>query len=99
MTQKWPKKVPDLSEKELNIREDWMKYWHSILPNKYKFIENFNHNYSKLQNSNIKLRTLEIGAGLGEHIHYENLENQEYYALESEKIWQMKFQNDLIKLR
>jgi SAM-dependent methyltransferase len=28
------------------------------------------------------VKTLEIGSGLGEHLHYENLENQEYVALE-----------------
>ena len=58
-----------------------MKYWHEVLPKKYGLIEKFNHTYP-VKHSESSGKVLEIGAGLGEHIKYENLENLDYYALE-----------------
>lgn len=79
---KWPKKVSELTEEQKIIREDFMHYWHEVLPKKYNIIEKFNHGYSIDKKSKSKGRTLEIGSGLGEHIKYENLEDVEYFALE-----------------
>jgi len=78
---KWPKKIPELSEKQKSIREDFMKYWHEVLPNKYQFVERFSQVYP-VKNCRKTGRVLEIGAGLGEHISYEDLSRQEYFALE-----------------
>jgi len=81
---KWPKKIPDMTDEQIQIKNDWMKYWHEILPNKYGIIEKFNHGFpvEVLQPNHVKLKTLEVGAGLGGHIAYENLDNQQYYAME-----------------
>jgi len=78
---KWPKKLLVLTEEEKHIQDDFMKYWHEISPKKYSIFERFNHTYPA-KNPISKGRVLEIGAGLGEHIYYENLSNIEYYVLE-----------------
>ena len=79
---KWPKQIENLTEEQQKIREDWMTYWHTILPNKYSFIEKFNQGFPLREPFKNGINTLEIGAGLGEHIKYENIENQNYFALE-----------------
>ncbi|RME15483.1 MAG: class I SAM-dependent methyltransferase [Bdellovibrio sp.] len=88
---RWPKKSPPLSEAQERAREGWMKYWHEVLPNRFGVIEQFNHGFPAqmhLKNSrNQKVRTLEVGAGLGEHVSWENLKNQEYYLFEYRKDW------------
>jgi SAM-dependent methyltransferase len=81
---KWPRKLPELTDEQLRIKDEWMKYWHEILPNKYGIVEKFNHGFPVriLQKEHKMLETLEIGAGLGEHITYEGLENQQYSVIE-----------------
>jgi len=78
---KWPKQLSPLSEEQKRIKDDFMKYWHEVLPRRYGFIERFNHGFP-VRNARPGGRVLEIGAGLGEHIAYENLSGTEYYALE-----------------
>jgi len=82
--EKWPKVLPLLSSEQLKIKDDFMKLWHEVLPNKYGIVEKFNHGYpvNVLKKNNSKIKTLEIGAGLGEHISYEDLSFQDYHALE-----------------
>jgi ubiquinone/menaquinone biosynthesis C-methylase UbiE len=58
-----------------------MTYWHEISPKKYGLFEKFNHSFP-VNNCRQGGRVLEIGAGLGEHILYENLNQTEYYALD-----------------
>jgi ubiquinone/menaquinone biosynthesis C-methylase UbiE len=81
MDQKWPKQLPVLTEEQQRIKSDFMKYWHEVLPKKYGLIEKFNHGYP-VKHSTSGGKILEIGAGLGEHIEYEDLSKSEYYALE-----------------
>jgi len=70
---KWPKTLPPLSPEQQKINDDFMKRWHEILPNRYGIVERFNHKLP-VQFSRPGFRTtLEIGAGLGEHLHYEKL--------------------------
>jgi SAM-dependent methyltransferase len=81
----WPKQLPALTEEQTRIREDFLKYWHHVLPRKYGAIERFNHGYPTrglVPVQRAEYRILEIGAGLGEHIVYENLEGVQYHALE-----------------
>ncbi len=63
-----------------------MLLWHEVLPKKYPLIERFNHQYPvRMRQKNIrksKIKTLEIGAGIGEQLSYENLSDQEYSVLE-----------------
>lgn len=82
---KWPKTLPPLTEEQKRVNDDFMKRWHEVLPNRYGIIERFNHAFPvKLSRPGFKT-TLEIGAGLGEHLHYEKLTAEQeahYYALE-----------------
>ena len=85
--EKWPKILPELTSEQIQIKNEWMKYWHEVLPKKYSAIEKFNHGFSvnginKGKEKKQYIETLDIGAGLGEHIAYENLDNQHYSILE-----------------
>lgn len=78
----WPKCPPLLSAEQQEAREKFMMLWHRVLPKKYRIIENFNQGYpSKLAVKPGSL-TLEIGAGIGEHSKFENLNVQDYHCLE-----------------
>src|SRR5690349_1947196 len=82
---KWPKYVPPLTPEQREVSNDFMKYWHKLLPRHFSIVERFNHGYPVWHAPRNFLTTLEIGAGLGEHIIHEPLtEEQErnYYALE-----------------
>ncbi len=78
----WPKTPPALTAEQTKAREEFMKLWHEVLPKKYGLVEKFNQGYVAqlpLKNGSV---TLEVGAGLGEHAKYEDLNKQEYYCLE-----------------
>jgi SAM-dependent methyltransferase len=77
----WPKRLPEFTQEEKRIRDAFMARWLDVLPRRAALIERFNHGYP-LQSGSSDGRTLEIGAGLGAHLEYENLEAQDYYALE-----------------
>ena len=82
---RWPKQLPALTPEQANAREDFVKHWHEILPNYYGIVEGFNHRYPLKDwaaSTSKRQRILEIGAGLGEHIRYENLSHVDYHALE-----------------
>ena len=82
---KWPKKFPELTPDQRRISDDIMKYWHEVLPRKYGLIEKFNHTYPVSHAPKYFETTLEIGAGLAEHLKYEKLtpkQESNYTALE-----------------
>ncbi|MCZ7393723.1 MAG: class I SAM-dependent methyltransferase [Candidatus Methanoperedens sp.] len=80
---KWPKKLPEFTPEQKRIRNEFMECWHEVLPAKYGIVEKFNHGFPvQERNNTTKIRTLEIGSGLGEHINYENLSTQEYFGVE-----------------
>jgi SAM-dependent methyltransferase len=82
---KWPKLLPPLTEEQQRISDDFMKHWHEVLPRRYKFVDDFNHRYPVRFAPKQFARTLEIGAGLGEHLEYERLsleQTKQYVALE-----------------
>ena len=84
-TSTWPKAIPSLNREQKVISDDFMKYWHEVLPRRYGLVDRFNHNYPVRQAPAGFRATLEIGAGLGEHLDYERLTDQqrrEYVALE-----------------
>jgi SAM-dependent methyltransferase len=70
-----------LTDEQKNIREDFYKLWLDVLPKRFGLIEKFNHHYP-LRTIAPGVKTLEIGAGIGVHLRYENLDMQEYVALE-----------------
>jgi hypothetical protein len=52
-------------------------------PSRYAFVEKFNHSaLAKLPREPQHFRTLEISAGIGGHLPFENLARQEYHCLE-----------------
>src|SRR5579863_4233237 len=83
-TDKWPKRIPPLTKERQIISDDFMKLWHEKLP-RYSAVERFNHGWVVKHAPRDFRRTLEIGAGLGEHIRFEQLTAEQesaYWALE-----------------
>ena len=83
---KWPKVLPPLSAEQKRINDDFMEYWHDVLPNRYSIADKFCHQYPVIHGPRNFQRTLEVGAGLGEHIEYEKLtpeQESNYFALDS----------------
>lgn len=84
-TSKWPKVLPPLNAEEKARSDAFMKLWHEVLPQRYGMIERFNHNFPVKHSQPGFRRTLEIGAGLGEHLQYERLSPEQesnYYCNE-----------------
>jgi SAM-dependent methyltransferase len=82
---KWPKTFPPITAEQERIRDDFMHAWHEELPKKYGIVERFNHGYVVKHAPKQFTRTLEIGAGIGEHLDYEELTPEQaanYVALE-----------------
>jgi SAM-dependent methyltransferase len=77
----WPKQRLQLTERQHEVLEDWYQYWLPTMAARYSPIVRFNNQYSA-RTAAPGLRTLEIGAGLGEHLGYEPWLNGDYYALE-----------------
>ena len=84
-TSKWPKSLPPMTPEQQRISNEFMRVWHEVLPRRFGIVERFNHNFPvKYSRPGFKT-TLEVGAGLGEHLHYEKLtaeQEKNYYALE-----------------
>jgi SAM-dependent methyltransferase len=78
----WPKVPPVLTPLQLDAREKYMMLWHQELPKKYGIVEDFNHGFIAALPIQKGWKTLEIGAGLGSHIPYEDLSTQDYHCLE-----------------
>jgi len=82
---KWPKRFAPLTEEQQRTSDDFMKYWHEVLPKKYGVVDEFNHRYVVRNAPAGFARTLEIGAGLGEHLNYEALtdsQRRNYFAVD-----------------
>lgn len=82
---KWPKQLPPLSPEDQRVNDDFMEHWHDVFPNKYGIADRWSHSYPAKNRPARFLRTLEIGAGLGEHLKYETLtpeQEQNYVAVE-----------------
>lgn len=80
----WPKPIPPLTPEQSAISDDFMRYWHEVLPKHFGVVDRFNHSYP-VQHAPARFLTLEIGAGLGEHLDYERLSQEQqrhYVALE-----------------
>lgn len=82
-TAKWPKILPPLTPEQQRINDDFMKRWHVELAGKsrYGLVEKFNHSFPVRHSRPGFKTTIEIGAGLGEHLHYERLtaEQEHHY--------------------
>lgn len=81
----WPKHIPPLTAEQQHISDDFMRHWHEVLPARYGVVDEFNHRYVVRNAPKNFHRTLEIGAGIGGHIPYEELSSEQernYCALE-----------------
>jgi ubiquinone/menaquinone biosynthesis C-methylase UbiE len=79
---KWPKRLPELTPEQVRIRDEFMALWHDVLPARFGLIERFNHRYPLRSRRPRGTRTLEVGAGIGGHLPYEDLSAQDYVAME-----------------
>lgn len=84
---KWPKVLPALTPEQKERSDAFMKMWHEELAGRprYGLVEKFNHTFP-VKNSPAQFKTtIEIGAGLGEHLEYEQLtpeQERNYYCNE-----------------
>jgi phosphatidylethanolamine/phosphatidyl-N-methylethanolamine N-methyltransferase len=76
----WPKPPADLTEEQRRIQDDWMYHYHECRPDAQRRIVRFNHAYAA--RSARPGRTVDIGAGLGEHLRHEDLTTQEFHAVD-----------------
>jgi len=74
-----------MTPEQKRISDEFMKVWHQELPDRFGIVDRFNHSFP-VKHSRPGFRTsVEIGAGLGEHLHYERLspeQEENYYAVE-----------------
>jgi len=81
----FPKKIPKLTAEQKLIKDDFMEHWLKVLRENYGILDRFNHKVVVNNKPKNFLKTLEIGAGLGEHLNYEKLNDDQkknYYALD-----------------
>ena len=81
----WPKVIPALTPEQKAISDDFMRYWHEVLPKRFSLLDDFNHGYAVKEAPEYFTTTLELGAGLGTHLQYERLtpeQERNYVALE-----------------
>ena len=81
----FPKKIPKLTFEQKLIKDDFMEHWLKVLRKKYGIVDKFNHNTVVKSMPKNFLKTLEIGAGIGEHLNYERLndnQKENYYAMD-----------------
>jgi SAM-dependent methyltransferase len=84
-TAKWPKVLPPLTPEQKQTSDRFMQLWHEVLPQRFGIVEKFNHNFPVKYSQAGFGTTLEIGAGLGEHLRYEKLTPEQengYYCNE-----------------
>jgi SAM-dependent methyltransferase len=84
---KWPKVLPPLTPEQQRVSDAFVRQWHVELGKRgrYGAIEKFNHRFPVTHSRPGFRTTLELGAGLGEHLHYEVLTPEQeagYYANE-----------------
>ena len=56
----WPKAIPSLTPEQQRISDDFMRYWHEVLPRRYGLVEEFNQRYAVQQGN---LHVCSRGAG------------------------------------
>jgi len=80
-TYEWPKTVKPLSDEQKVISDDFIKYCQDVFHKQWSMLDRFNSTYL-VRNMHIAdgMRTLELGAGNGDHLEYEDLDRQEYWV-------------------
>jgi SAM-dependent methyltransferase len=78
----WPKPTVCLTPEQTAIRDDFMEYFlRHVYGARFGAIQRFSHTYP-LRSAREGLRTLDVGAGLGEHLAFEERRDPDYVALE-----------------
>lgn len=78
----WPKQLPELTPAQEAIRDDYMAYFYDqVYTARFGWIQRFNHKYAA-RTATPGAKTLDVGAGLGEHLEFEDGRQGEYVALE-----------------
>jgi SAM-dependent methyltransferase len=83
---KWPKQLPPITPEDQRMCDDFMEHWHDVFPSQFSIADRFSHVYPSESRPAQFLHTLEIGAGLGEHLKYETLTPEQegnYVAVET----------------
>ncbi|HVZ73678.1 MAG TPA: methyltransferase domain-containing protein [Polyangia bacterium] len=75
MAATWPKVLPVLTPEQQKRSDEFMRLWHVELAGRPRYgpLEKFNHGFPVRHSPPGFETTLEIGAGLGEHLEYETL--------------------------
>jgi SAM-dependent methyltransferase len=86
-TAKWPKVLPPLTAEQQQRNHEFMRLWHQELGTRPRYgqVERFNHSFPVRHSPPGFRTTLEIGAGLGAHLDYEQLTPEQeasYYCNE-----------------
>lgn len=82
---RWPKVLPPIDPEQARINDDFMRHWHEVFPNRFGIADRWGHRYVVEHVPESFRRTLEVGAGIGEHLTFETLDleqEREYVALE-----------------
>ena len=91
---KWPKKSLLLDSSQEEIKEDFYNYWlTTYLPTTLNSLEKFNHGFPLGIGFFDNCKTLEIGAGVGGHLKYEDLDRQMYVAMDLREEFAKKIQS------
>jgi len=72
----WPKVIPPIDEQTKRICDEFMEAWHKKLGGRLGFIDRFNHSFVIRNSPSDWKRTLDLGAGLGEHFAKEALPDE-----------------------
>lgn len=72
----WPKVVPPVDESTQRICDEFMETWHKKLGGRLGLIDRFNHSFVIRNSPKNWRRTLDLGAGLGEHFALEALRKE-----------------------
>ncbi|MEW6682306.1 MAG: class I SAM-dependent methyltransferase [Nitrospirota bacterium] len=84
----WPKQVPVLTPEQSRIADDWMEYFFQVNKNRFSGVIDFGHKFVARNSRPGFVRTLEIGAGLGDQLAYEELDEkqmEQYVSVELRK--------------
>jgi SAM-dependent methyltransferase len=80
---KWPKVLPELTPQQRAIADDFYEFWLTVYPQGYNAVKQFSDRYPLRHLPDRRhWRTLDIGAGLGGHIPFEQMDRQDYHCLE-----------------
>ena len=74
---RWPKRLPPLEPEQARINDDFMRYWHEVFPTRFGIADRWGHRYAVEHAPASFRRTLEVGAGIGEHLAFETLDPEQ----------------------